>query len=187
MKIRTSGKLCSWKDISSGTLFLCKTERHHFFGMKVHLPKDNCVLIQGELDFVPSEIGIIPADTVLDQTLLSFPLAVVVFDEGPEGILLSQSDSPTHGDLLFIDETVNLCLNWRGRYQFVNLAKGEINENVSGLQKGIIPSWSIVLETNNRLETLCRFSSVSGHKPSAPAGDGAWPPHGPADAAKSSR
>jgi hypothetical protein len=159
------GQIFTWQDIPSGMLFLCKCTRHQFFGMKVTAPDEKCLLLHGQYDLAQKSAAFIAVTDVLNESLLSFPNAMVMYDSVANGILLSQLESPAPGDLLLVNGTVNLCVGMHGLNNFVDLAKRTLNADTNRALRAIITEWSVVLETDGVNDVLFSFPSSFANSP----------------------
>jgi hypothetical protein len=159
------GQVYAWQDIPSGMLFLCKCTRHQFFGMKVSSPEEKCLLLHGQYDLAQKSAAFIAVADVLNESLLSFPNAMVMFDSVVNGILLSQLESPATGDLLLVNGTVNLCVGMHGQNNFVDLATGKLNADTVGALRAIITEWSVILRTDVINDVLFSFPATFANSP----------------------
>jgi hypothetical protein len=168
MKVESYGQIYSWSEVPVGTLFLCKSDRHRFFGMKVELSEQvACLLLQGKREEGPTFATLVSPADLLNESLMSLPNATIAFQGSLEAVELSRHVVAAPGELLLVDGTVNLCVRTSGGTNFfIDLEAGKLNANTNGRIRAIVPTWSIVLKTETGSELLLSFPETVTHQPS---------------------
>ena len=168
MKVKSYGWIYSWSEVPVGTLFLCKSDRQQFFGMKVGLSEQvACLLLQGKRQEASTFATLVSPADLLDESLMSLPNATIVFQAGTKTVELSRHVVAAPGELLLVDGTVNLCVRTgSGTNFFIDLEAGKLNANTDGRFRAIVPTWSIVLKTDTGSELLFSFPETVTHQPS---------------------